>query len=447
MLTVLAFLVAMGVLVTFHELGHFAVARLCGVKVLRFSIGFGKPLLRYLHKGTEWVICPIPLGGYVRMLDEREGEVPAELRQFAFNTQPVLKRMAIVAAGPLANLLLAALFYWVLLAQGVAQLQPLVGTVIAQTPAAAAGFVTGDRILSVAGQEVSNWQEARLAFAEAGSTSAVIPVQVQTMTGMSKELSINASRFDDKMKTALQQGNPGLMPGRYLPVLGVLEDGGVAQRAGLRVGDHLLSVNDIPLDNWDSWVQQVRSHPGKSLKIEVLRDKTRLIFTLRPAAHKQGDELIGRIGAGPKIDAAWLKSISYTQYYTWPQAAIAAVDKTAATAWMSVKFIGRMLVGQASLNNLSGPLTIADVAGQSARQGLASYLEFLALISISIGVLNLLPIPVLDGGHLMYYVAELLRGRPVSERVQMLGQKIGFILLAFLMAFALLNDFSRQFGG
>ncbi|KUM01888.1 RIP metalloprotease RseP [Chromobacterium subtsugae] len=447
MLTLLAFLLAIGLLVTFHELGHYWVAKLCGVKVLRFSLGFGSPLLRFRPRETEWVVCPIPLGGYVKMLDEREGFVAPSERGRAFNNQHVLKRMAIVAAGPAANLLLAVLLYWGVIAQGVPQLKPLIGTVIGQTPAAAAGFQEGERILSVAGQRVSSWQDVRLALVDAAMSGGAVPVVVQNASGASRERRIDAQRFGDKAAQALQQGDPGLSPARFLPVLGALEENSVAARAGLKTGDKLLAVNGVMLRSWEEWVQIVRNSPGKDLALRIERKGQDMEVKLRPMAVTQDDEVVGRIGVGPMPDRAWNDKLGFTLHYDAMGALLAAATKTGDTAWMSVKFLGNMLIGHASLDNLSGPLTIANVAGQTAREGLTPYLEFLALISVSIGILNLLPIPVLDGGHLMYYVAELVRGKPVSERVQLLGQKIGFILLASLMAFAILNDFSRLFGG
>ncbi|MGC0151666.1 RIP metalloprotease RseP [Chromobacterium vaccinii] len=447
MLTLLAFLAAIGLLVTFHELGHYWVAKLCGVRVLRFSIGFGSPLFRFRPRETEWVVCPIPLGGYVKMLDEREGFVAPAERGRAFNNQHVLKRMAIVVAGPFANLLLALLLYWGVTAQGVPQLKPLVGTVIAQTPAAAAGFKEGDLLLGVGGVPVSSWQDARLALVDAAMAGDAVTVRVREASGAERERRIDAGHFGGKAVSALQQGDPGLSPGRYLPVLGALEENSVAARAGLKSGDKLVAVGGRPVASWEQWVQVVRNSPGKDLSLTIHRDGMPVEIRLRPQAVTQDDEVIGRIGVGPMPDRAWNDSLSFTRHYDVVGALGAAWRKTGDTAWMSLKFLGNMLIGRASLDNLSGPLTIASVAGQTAREGLTAYLEFLALISISIGVLNLLPIPVLDGGHLMYYVAELLRGKPVSERAQVLGQRIGFILLASLMAFAMLNDFSRLFGG
>ncbi len=448
MLTFLAFLVAIGVLVTFHEFGHYAIARLCGVKVLRFSIGFGAPLISWQRGDTEWAICPIPLGGYVRMLDEREMEVDAAERHQAFNTQSVFKRMAIVAAGPVANLLLAALFYWLVIAQGVLQLQPLVGSVAPQTPAAVAGFLPGDKLQTIDAQAVKNWQEARLALVEAASHQPdPVKVKVQTAQGAIATRVIDPTLMDDTFLQAFEKGDPGISPARYLNAIGGLEEGGVAAKAGLKAGDRLLAVDGKPLASWDAWVKVVRDSPGKELLVRIERDGKALDVRLRPATVPAGDVMVGRIGAAPLVDQAWMKSISFVHHPSFGQAGLEAAQKTFDTAWMSLKFLGRMLIGQASLDNLSGPLTIATVAGQTAREGLTPYLEFLALISVSIGVLNLLPIPVLDGGHLMYYVAELVKGRPLSEQAQLFGQKIGFILLASLMLFALLNDLGRLFGG
>ncbi|RMC98482.1 RIP metalloprotease RseP [Aquitalea palustris] len=448
MLTFIAFLVAIGVLVTFHELGHFWVARLCGVKVLRFSVGFGKPLFTVQRGDTEWAISPIPLGGYVRMLDEREMEVPAEERHLAFNNQHVLKRMAIVVAGPLANLLLAVLFYWAVIAGGMMQLSPQVGTVLTPSLAATAGFQAGDRVLSVNGQPVADWQQLRLALVDAaGSGDVPIRVQVKTPQATTQLRSIDPAQADEDALKALEQGNPGLMPMRYLPAIGGVEEGGVAAKAGLKAGDKLLSADGKPLASWDAWVKLIHESPGKELLIRIERDGKPQDVKLRPATVADGDVMIGRIGAAPLLDSAWMKQLSFMHKPSVAEAAVEALHKTGNTAWMSLKFLGRMVIGQASLDNLSGPLTIASIAGQTAREGWSPYLEFLALISVSIGVLNLLPIPVLDGGHLMYYVAELVKGRPLSERAQLFGQKIGFILLASLMLFAVLNDISRLFGG
>ncbi|GGY25581.1 RIP metalloprotease RseP [Paludibacterium paludis] len=450
MLTLLAFLLAIGVLVTFHELGHFLVARWCGVKVLRFAVGFGSPLFSRYWRGTEWVICPVPLGGYVRMLDEREGPVdPSELDR-AFNRQPVLKRMAIVAAGPLANLLLAVLIYWVVVAQGVTEIRPAVGMVVKESPAAMAGFQAGDRIASLDGAPVENWQAVRLALAERLGGAMAGPAmrfEVVTAAGAKATRTLDLARDGKRFAADLASGNIGISPVRLLPVIGAVDPEGAAARAGLKEGDRLLAVDGKPLSDWNDWVEIIRNSPGKPLTIRIERKGAPQDVLVRPAGVPGEFGYVGRIGAAPQSDEAWMRSISYTRQYDAGAAAIEALRKTGDTAWMSLRFLGRMLIGQASLDNLSGPLTIAAVAGQTARQGWTSYLEFMALISISIGVLNLLPIPVLDGGHLMYYTAELIKGKPLSERAQLMGQRIGFALLASLMAFALLNDISRLFGG
>ncbi len=448
MLTLLAFLLAIGVLVTIHELGHFVVARLCGVKVLRFSLGFGSPLLSRRIGETEWVICPVPLGGYVRMLDEREGQVATEDLPRAFNRQPVLKRMAIVVAGPLANLLLAVLLYWVVVAQGVTDIRPTIGTVIAESPAAQAGFREGDRITAVGATPVRNWQELRVAMAEQlGTLSTPVRFEVKDAAGTAAVRVLDTPKLAARFSAELASGTIGIAPMKLLPVIGAVEAQGAAATAGLRVGDRLLALDGKPVANWAGWVEIIRNSPGKALTVTVRRDGANRDVVVRPTSVAGEFGFVGKVGVAPQQDEAWMRSLSYTHHYSFAAAGGEAVEKTLDTAWMSLRFLGRMLIGQASLDNLSGPLTIAAVAGQTARQGWITYLEFMALISISIGVLNLLPIPVLDGGHLMYYTAELIKGRPLSERVQLMGQKIGFALLASLMAFALLNDISRLFGG
>lgn len=447
MVTLLAFMVAIGILVTFHELGHYAVAKLFGVRVLRFSIGFGKPLLSWRMFDTEWVLCPVLLGGYVRMQDEREGSIDPAERHRSFNVQPVLKRMAIVFAGPLANLLLAVLLYWVVIAHGVLEVRPWVGTVVNGSPAASAGFTPGDKIVSIDGQPVNNWQQVQMRLADMlDGREKPLPVSV-IADGRPVVRSIDAQRFQAQFAQAFESGHVGLLSERYLPVVGALQPEGVAAEAGLKVGDRILAVDGNPLADWQAFINIVRDSPGKLLTLTIARQNKQLSIALRPALLETGDTFIGHVGLGPQPDMTWMKALQYTRQRDIAQAGVQAVHKTVTTSWMSVLFVGRMLTGTASVDNLGGPLAIANVAGLTARQGLITYLEFLALISISIGVLNLLPIPVLDGGQLMYYTAELIRGRPLSERIQMMGQRIGFALLFALMAFAMLNDISRLFGG
>lgn len=448
MITFLAFLVAIGALVTFHELGHYWVARLCGVKVLRFSIGFGRPLFTWQRGETEWALCPIPLGGYVKMLDASEEPVTSEDLPRAFGSRPIWQRMLIVAAGPVANLLLAIVLYWVVLAQGVDLLRPVVGTVLSETPAAAAGFRPGDTIIRVGEVPVGSWQDIQGAFLDVPmDPETPLKITVRDQEGRQTSRTLLAARFPDAVQAGYRQGAVGLTPARYLPVVGMVEEEGAARRAGLRPGDRLLTLDGSPVSSWQAWVRTIQHNPGRLMRVEVERGGKRLALALRPHSQQTPDGLVGRIGAGPTADRAWIDSLRFRKEYSIGQAGQGAVERTADTAWMSLRFLGRMVTGQASLDNLSGPLTIASVAGQTARVGLIAYLEFLALISISIGVLNLLPIPVLDGGHLMYHTAELIKGRPLSERTQALGQRIGFALLASLMALAFINDLSRLFGG
>ena len=444
-MTFLAFIVAIGVLVTVHEFGHYIVARLSGVKVLRFAVGFGPKLCAWQGKETEWALCLIPLGGYVKMLDEREAPVAEEERPRAFNNQSVYKRMAIVVAGPLFNLILAVLLYWVVLMGGEVRLNPWVGAIMPQTPAAVAGFQPGDKIIAIDGQPVSDWQDIRLNLVE--STQSQLKFDVQSVAGQRLTRTVDLSNFQDQREDMLANGDLGISPFRTLPVIGKVQPGSVAETAGLRAGDRIIALDGEKIDRWEQWAFLIQSSPGKMLRIEVLRGGKAAVFHARPASIQQQGGLIGRLGLEPKEDMPWSKALRYKQQLPFGEAGVESLARVWNTSALSLKFMGRMLIGQASVSNLAGPVTIAGLAGQTARTGLLSYLEFLALISISLGVLNLLPIPVLDGGHLMYYVVELCRGRPVSVRAQMAGQRIGIVVLVMVMFLALFNDFSRLLGG
>ncbi len=452
MITFLAFITAIVVLVAFHEYGHYWVARRCGVKVLRFSIGFGKILYSKKFSGgeTEWVISAIPLGGYVKMLDEREGEVKAEDLPRAFNRQPVLKRMAIVVAGPLANLLLAVVFYWGLFIYGIPGLKPILGNITSATPAATAQLQSQQTIVSINGSDTPTWQEVRWILLDAvlqqdkaseGKVTLVIRTpQGEMVTRILEISSLTAADLDSDFL-----GRLGLHPYQPLvrPVLGRLVEGGVAQRAGLQVNDLILSANGEPIENWGKWVTVVRAHPSTLLQLSIMREGHLIALEMTPDSVKEGDKQIGKIGAAPLIAQQEFDALMTEVSYSPVKALVQAVRKTWETSVLSLQMMGRMIAGQISLKNLSGPVTIADYAGQSVHMGLGAYLSFLALISISLGVLNLLPIPLLDGGHLLYYMVELIKGSPVSESLWEAGQKIGFVILFSLMALALFNDFSR----
>jgi regulator of sigma E protease len=447
MMTVMSFLAAIVVLVAFHEYGHYWVARMCGVKVLRFSIGFGKVLYskRFAGGETEWSISAIPLGGYVKMLDEREGEVRPEELSRAFNRQPVLQRMAIVVAGPLANLLLAIVFYWALFIYGIPGLKPILGNVLPDTPASTAQLQSRQTIIRINDIETPSWQDVRWVLLDNVLQGEVVNLEVLTSEGDTLRRTLNISSLsaadldsDFLPKLGLQPYQPVV-----LPIIGKLVEGGVAQRAGLRIGDQILSANGKVLTNWEALVESVRSHPATPLSMEVKRDGHLLTLDLTPESVAEGDRQVGKIGAAPRIDQQEFDALTTVVSYGPVQALGQAMRKTWETSVISLQMMGRMILGQISLKNLSGPITIADYAGQSAQMGWGAYISFLALISISLGVLNLLPIPLLDGGHLLYYTVEMIKGSPVPESLWEAGQKVGVVLLFTLMALALFNDFSR----
>lgn len=451
MTTLLAFVGAIALLVVFHELGHYWMARRCGVKVLRFSIGFGKVIYskRFSSAGTEWVISAIPLGGYVKMLDEREGEVAPEELPYAFNRQPVLQRMAIVITGPLANFLLAIVLYWGLFVHGLPGLKPMLGEVPPGSPAAHAQIQPGETILSINGETVPSWQELRWTILELSLRHGEVRIEARSAQGEPLFHLLDISGLEAKDLDGEFLDKLGLHPYRpvVLPVIGKVVEGGVAQRAGLREGDHILRANGVAVQRWGELVEMIRAHPGQTLRLDFQRGEMTSSMELVPQGVDESGKKVGKIGAGPQVDdAAWqamLIEVSYGPLEAFSR----SLRKTWETSVITLKMLGKMVLGEVSMKNLSGPITIADYAGQSAETGLAAYLSFLALISISLGVLNLLPIPLLDGGHLLYYVAELVKGSPVSEQAWEIGQKIGIALLGTLMIFAIYNDINRLISG
>ena len=439
-------LVALGVLVTFHEFGHFWVARRCGVKVLRFSVGFGTPLLRWHDRqGTEFVIAAIPLGGYVKMLDEREGEVPADQLDQSFNRKTVGQRIAIVAAGPIANFMLAMAFFWVLAMMGSQQVRPVIGSVENGSLAAQAGLAAGQEIVSIDGEPTTGWSNVNLQLVrrlgESGSLQVVVSEPGSTAQA-SHQLVLK-----DWLKGA-DEPNPitslGIRPWRpELPaVLAELDPKGPAQAAGLKAGDKLLAMNDQPIKDWQQVVDWVRTRPDARVVLHVERDGVPVDIPVTLAARGEGKEATGYLGAGVKgVDwpPAMIREVSYGP--------LAAIGEGAKRTWtmsiLTLDSLKKMLFGELSVKNLSGPITIAKVAGASAQSGVADFLNFLAYLSISLGVLNLLPIPVLDGGHLLFYLVEWVRGRPLSDRVQGWGIQIGISLVVGVMLLALVNDLGR----
>ncbi len=447
--TLLATLVALGVLVTIHEWGHFWVARRCGVKVLRFSVGFGKPLwMRTAADGTEYAIAAIPLGGYVRMLDEREGDVPESLRDQAFNNKPVLQRIAIVAAGPLVNLLFAVFAYWFLFMSGISTVVPVVGGIAPGSPAAQAGVDSGYEVLEVDGHSVRSWNEVNLRLAaRVGESGSIELLMGEPSRGFAHSYQVPI----DNWSVDLERQSPlmalGLEPWQpdFPAVIGQLLPDGAAKRDGLMVGDRVLSVNGDPVQNWQQLVGMIQQSPEQRLQLLIEREGRRQALQLTPGSRTLEDGRVqGYVGAGVaavEMPDAMQRTLSYGPV----DALVNGFHKTGQMIGLTLDSIGKMIAGVISVKNLSGPITIAKVAGTSAASGLESFISFLAYLSISLGVLNLLPIPMLDGGHLLYYVVELVRGRPVSEQVQMLGLRIGMALLFSLMALAIINDIARLF--
>lgn len=448
--TVVSFIVALGLLIVVHEFGHYLVARWCGVKVLRFSVGFGRPLLsrRLGRDRTEWIVAAIPLGGYVKMVDEREGDVATADLPRAFNRQSVGRRFAIVAAGPIANFLLAIAVYWVLFLTGVQEARPILAAPEPGTPAAVAGFARGDTIRSIDGEAVASWQDVRWRLLQLALDRRAASLEVTTERGAveRRTLDFTGVRAEDE-PDILGRVGLRLMRPQVSAELGAVTSGGVADRAGLRPRDRIVAVDGAPVATWDALVTKVRASPGRALSFDVRRGGETLRIDLVPDSVTQGGETFGRIGAGPYVDPAAMQEYYLEIRYGPLESFGRAVAKTWDMSLFSLRMLWKMLVGDLSWRNLSGPVTIADYAGQSAQLGLVPYLAFLALISISLGVLNLLPIPLLDGGHLMYYAIEIVKGSPVSERVMELGQRAGLAVLLVLMAFAFYNDINRLLTG
>ena len=457
MITLLAFVFTLAVLIAIHEFGHYQVTKWCGVKVIKFSLGFGRPIFsRKLGKDqTEFVISALPFGGFVKMLDERELSVDEKTAiqssdlSRAFNRQIVLKRIAIVAAGPMANLLLAVALYWVLMMQGNVGIKPVLSEPQQGTVAAIAKLHQGDVVVKVAGKEVSLWQDVQWILVRQLFKKTSVEVEALDSQQQKHTYQIDISSIKESDLNADFLGKLGLKPNRprVAAIIGSVLKESSANQAGLLAGDNILDVNGRVIEDWEALVKIVQASPGKALNFNIKRNSNKQHIIITPNSVTREGKTVGQIGAAVLIDDHLMANYLVKVHYSLPQALLQAIIKTYETATFSLKMIGNMLSGQVSVKSISGPVTIASYAGQSAHLGFNAFIGFLAVISISLGVLNLLPIPVLDGGHLLYYMVELIKGSPVSERTMEVGQRIGLAVLGLLMAFALYNDINRLIAG
>jgi regulator of sigma E protease len=448
---IVAFVVAIGVLVVVHEFGHYSVARLCGVKVLRFSVGFGKPLARWVSKktGVEWTISALPLGGYVKMLDERETdqEIAPEDLPRAFNRQRLGKRVAIVAAGPVANFILAIVLFSVVFAAGVTEPAAVLSTPAADTAAARAGFEGGEKVLSIRdaqgggadSQPIRSWSDLRWKLLDASFDHRHVVLSASNHDG-TFDFPVDVAGISDDDAEHDFMDKLGFEPGGGTLSVAAVEAGSAAQKAGLKPGDKLRAVNGHAIGSATGFIDTIKSHPGKPVALTVERNGAALTLQVTPDVKRDEQDAhdVGRIGAAlanqvPTVDVRYgpVESLRLGVNRTWD------------ISVYSLRMFGRMITGEASLKNLSGPVTIADYAGKSARLGFTAFISFLALVSISLGVLNLLPIPVLDGGHLLYYLVEAVTGKAVSDRWQLVLQRAGLVCIVALSMIALFNDLAR----
>ena len=443
------FIIAIGVLVTFHEFGHYWVARKLGVKVLRFSVGFGKPLFSWRRKNdsdqVEYAVAAIPLGGYVKMLDEREGNVADEELHRAFNRQSVAKRSLIVFAGPAFNFILAVFLYWLVFVLGTTAQRPLLGEPLAGSVAEQAGFSDRDEVIQVGESDVASWNTFRIALIDQGLDGGQLDIRVRDIDGFesTRSLQLGETRLlEDEVDIVTKLGFEMWQPDLPPQIGGVVEDG-AASRGGLKEGDTILAINGESISEWSEIVEVVRQNPGRSLQFVIEREGGQIDLTVIPDSRERDGEAIGYIGAYQSIPDEVRDEMIVELKYGYLESIPKAIVKTWDMSLLTLRVLWKMITGEASLNNISGPITIAQYAGITATIGFTTFIGFLAIISVSLGVINLLPIPMLDGGHLFYYLIETIKGGPVSETFEARGQQIGVMILALLMMIALFNDFQR----
>lgn len=445
--TVAAFVVSLGVLIVVHEFGHYLAARLCDVKVLRFSVGFGRPLavVRRGADRTEWVISAIPFGGYVKMLDERDAPVSPPDLERSFNRKSVWRRAFIVAAGPGFNFLFAIFAYSGLYMYGLPEARPILAAPASGSLAEVAGFKMGDIVGRIDNHKIETWQDLRWRILQGALQKQKLSVFVLTDAQTTSVLTLDLSGMngDDVESDLLQRLGFSLYRPPLAPVLGRIVPGSAADTSGLKEGDRITDADGRPIKTWTDLVQEIRVKAGRPVRLGVRRNGEGLTVEVTPEEVTADGERIGRIGVAPEVPVEHADKVFVRVRYGLIESVVRSVEKTYDISVFSLKMLGKMLIGEVSVKHLSGPVTIADYAGQSAQLGWLAYLTFLALISISLGVLNLLPIPLLDGGHLMYYAVEIVKGSPVSERVMDFGQRIGIALLMTMMAFAFYNDLNR----
>ena len=451
LLSIIAFIISVGLLITFHEFGHFSVARFFDIKVLRFSIGFGRPIYtrHFGRDRTEFTICLLPIGGYVKMLDDREGTVVQQEKAREFNGKPLWQRFLIVLAGPFFNFIFAIIAYSLIYTIGINALKPIIGHVETTSIASSSGFAEGQEILSINGLSTPTWPTVIDSLVNHVVSGDVVDIQVVNNSGEKQVLSLNLSSISiDEMADGklLKKLGLNIVKLKLSPIIGEIEKNGPAQASGLLQNDRIIAVNSNLVDSWQEWVEIIQENPNKSLNVELLRDEALINIELRPKNYEINGKNIGRIGARPAVNDDLYSSYFALEQYSLHLANLRAFDKTWEMSVLTLKVLAKMISGDASVKNLSGPISIAKYAGQSASIGATALLTFLAIVSISLGVLNLLPIPLLDGGHLVYYIIEFFTGKPVSDSVQMTGQQIGIVLLFGLMGLALYNDFVRLLG-
>ncbi|MEA1888213.1 MAG: RIP metalloprotease RseP [Pseudomonadota bacterium] len=446
--SIAGFIIALGILVAVHEFGHFWVARKLGIKVLKFSVGFGKAIWsRTASDGTVYALGAIPLGGYVKMLDESEGEVPEEDKHRAFNRQPIWKRMLVVLAGPMFNFFFAIAAYSLVFAGGMEGLTPVVGKVVEGSVAEAGGFRKGDVLLSVDGRKLNTWQEQRLYLFSKALARKMVQYEVETSDGSKIARALNLADVPmSKIDARLVAGGIGLI-GWYpevLPVIDQVVSGKPAFVAGLKQGDLITAIDGEKISSWDDVVRLISASPGRQLKLDISRNGYSESFYVTPERATDGDREIGRIGISVQpVD------IPEDRIVTVDYGLMESLYRGTETTWMmsvlTLRMLAKMVTLEISSKNISGPITIAQYAGKSAQVGFSSFILFLAIVSVSLGVLNLLPIPVLDGGHLLYYSIEAVTRKPVPEKVMIWGQQVGILLLFLLMSLAVYNDLGRLF--